>query len=968
MALELYEAFIELRVRAEEVKKDVEKGLKEVNAESSGKSAGEKFAAGFKKATSELAKVGVVAWAAAAVFAIKTGGDLENSQIKLERAIKSTGQSAEELTPALAAARSRMEDLGYTNAQTNTSLASMTLATGDTKTAIGLLGTAADLAASKGIDLQAATKLVDMAAGGANRALKTLNVTVASGSDWAKATAAAQKILSDQIASAGGAAAFARQHHMDLATAQQLIQQAAQGSIPALNRLGIDVLPKTATAAQRAAEFQRLMNQRIGGEAKTAAQTAEGQWKILQARFTDLAAQIGVKLMPILLNVFTWLNKTHVLIPALIGVMGVLTAAVIAQAIAWQATPFGWIADGIAGIVAAVLLLKQAWDKSSGFRDFMYNLAAGILIDARVIVGAFKFIADAFLNFVGTILHGAADAFGWIPGLGGKLKTADRAFHDFHSSVDSHINGMMDTMSKWQHQLEDAANQSHVAGQKIQADFVKQGKAAKDAKADLGQYTAAVTDHGTKSEQARPPRQHLIEDLTKAGVSAKTAKSDVENYTTAVQDHGVKSDQARAARKRLIEDITAAWQNSQQGKADVDKLTEAIRNHSSTSDQVRAARQRLLQDLINAGVDAKTAHSYVDGLTDALNNMPKNPTTVLHLGGVGTIAINASGAYIQGESGHIVASGSGYAAGTSGAAPGWAWVGEKGPELAHFWGGETVIPNHALHGLGGLPGYAAGTPFGHTPAEVMAWMQGQAGHMEGVFAAGAAQAFTKGFEKAVTQSVTGAMAGGAGGGVQRWAPAAALALAMAGAPAYLLHQVLYQMQTESGGNPFAVNLTDINAKLGHPSVGLLQLIGGTYAAFAAPRFGYPPPVAYGVSEAAVPNIYGAIKYAQAVYGPSLMSGGSGLGSGHGYATGGRIPEDVLGIGASGAGYLFHGGEIVTPAGEPAQVDTGLERHLAVIADLLAAVPGETGAALGDVLNGLARSASRSAVYGVSAYG
>ncbi len=44
-----------------------------------------------------------------------------------------------------------------------------------------------------------------------------------------------------------------------------------------------------------------------------------------------------------------------------------------------------------------------------------------------------------------------------------------------------------------------------------------------------------------------------------------------------------------------------------------------------------------------------------------------------------------------------------YAEGTSGAAKGWALVGEEGPEVVYFHGGETVIPNHKIGG------YAAGT-------------------------------------------------------------------------------------------------------------------------------------------------------------------------------------------------------------------------------------------------------------------
>lgn len=71
---------------------------------------------------------------------------------------------------------------------------------------------------------------------------------------------------------------------------------------------------------------------------------------------------------------------------------------------------------------------------------------------------------------------------------------------------------------------------------------------------------------------------------------------------------------------------------------------------------------------------------------------------VVHLSGSGawTFGLSGTGSY---PSRHI----KGHAAGTASAPPGWAWVGEKGPELMKFRGGETVIPNHALRG------YADGT-------------------------------------------------------------------------------------------------------------------------------------------------------------------------------------------------------------------------------------------------------------------
>ncbi|WP_340376605.1 transglycosylase SLT domain-containing protein [Streptomyces sp. SS7] len=53
----------------------------------------------------------------------------------------------------------------------------------------------------------------------------------------------------------------------------------------------------------------------------------------------------------------------------------------------------------------------------------------------------------------------------------------------------------------------------------------------------------------------------------------------------------------------------------------------------------------------------------------------------------------------------------GYASGTNGAARGWAWVGEAGPELVRFNGGETVLNNQdsMLATVKVLRGYASGT-------------------------------------------------------------------------------------------------------------------------------------------------------------------------------------------------------------------------------------------------------------------
>ncbi|MGQ4514215.1 phage tail tape measure protein [Streptomyces sp. DW26H14] len=129
-------------------------------------------------------------------------------------------------------------------------------------------------------------------------------------------------------------------------------------------------------------------------------------------------------------------------------------------------------------------------------------------------------------------------------------------------------------------------------------------------------------------------------------------------------------------------------------------------------------------------------------------------------------------------------------------------------------------------------------------------------------------------KNAAVKAATAVPAPGSGPGVQKWAPLVRKALGELGLAPGLLAKVLAQMQTESGGNPKAINLWDINAKNGTPSKGLMQVIDPTFNAYAGKyrsRGIYDP----------YANIYSALNYAAHTYGKNL----SALGHGHGYATG-----------------------------------------------------------------------------------
>jgi SLT domain-containing protein len=96
----------------------------------------------------------------------------------------------------------------------------------------------------------------------------------------------------------------------------------------------------------------------------------------------------------------------------------------------------------------------------------------------------------------------------------------------------------------------------------------------------------------------------------------------------------------------------------------------------------------------------------------------------------------------------------------------------------------------------------------------------------------------------------------AGGNLGAWI---AQAIALTGVPSSWAGPLSVLIGRESGGRADAVNLWDSNAKAGHPSQGLMQLIPGTFAA-------YHMPGTSGSITDPVANIAAGIRYILARYG------------------------------------------------------------------------------------------------------
>ena len=186
--------------------------------------------------------------------------------------------------------------------------------------------------------------------------------------------------------------------------------------------------------------------------------------------------------------------------------LGPAIAATWAMTTALLASPITWVVIGIVALVAAIVLIatkttwfQTAWKATWGFVKNIWDEVYGFLTHglgqfALLILGplaplaylalhwkqawaeiqtaavdtwnfldkwvihplatafmwlwtngiqpAIRFIVQGFLKMAGDILHGATAMFGWIPGLGPKLRTASKAFDSFADSVNKSLGGI----------------------------------------------------------------------------------------------------------------------------------------------------------------------------------------------------------------------------------------------------------------------------------------------------------------------------------------------------------------------------------------------------------------------------------------------------------------------------------------------------------------------------------------------
>jgi hypothetical protein len=209
----------------------------------------------------------------------------------------------------------------------------------------------------------------------------------------------------------------------------------------------------------------------------------------------------------------------------------------------------------------------------------------------------------------------------------------------------------------------------------------------------LGQFVGAATVKMSNMQQVASTLNVVMGDVSSTFANARIAVSGLNAnmgpLVSAIQKYTANSSQAHAAMIPVIGSLAKLGLNAQQ----ISGYLQTLGIHESV-----AGVQAVIagHDFTTMGGQAKAAAGEVQWLNkwvDSLHSKTITITTIMQY-------VTAAGRDV-GQGGHQIF----HASGTKNAQRGFAWVGEHGPELMYFHGGEGVVPSTqtgaALAGAGG---------------------------------------------------------------------------------------------------------------------------------------------------------------------------------------------------------------------------------------------------------------------------
>jgi hypothetical protein len=345
------------------------------------------------------------------------------------------------------------------------------------------------------------------------------------------------------------------------------------------------------------------------------------------------------------------------------------------------------------------------------------------------------------------------------------------------------------------------------------------------SQADANEALAATQDESTKTLRDNK------DALAKQDRAAKDAKGSLDLHTQAGRDDtdAIKA-QLKATNDAYFADIAAGVGIDEATKKH-DKRRDALVKEAVQDGVNKGAVQNLVDIYGEVPKDVKTGVT-VTGVSNALTQLQNLEIAQLALKTGFSVDVAAREWKAQHRTAVEFATwGGGLATGGQVSGPG---TSTSDSIMARLSNREWVHPVAAVDYYGG--GFMGAIQNRAIPREAL---PGFAGGGQVTWPFPVTAAMTRIPSKAeVARAVTPAAPAGSTKGlpnaVARWAGLVATVLNILHQPLSNEGAVLRRINFESGGNQFAINLSDSNAKAGHPSQGLMQTIPSTFNAYAGP--------------------------------------------------------------------------------------------------------------------------------------
>lgn len=340
-------------------------------------------------------------------FSIEMADKFEVSHARLQAAIKTTGMDWGSYSGEIGENNKKMEELGFTNADTEDALAKMTVALGDPRKAMDQMGLAADLARLKGIDLSQAGLLVTKAMEGQTRPLRSLGIDLPIAAGGALKLKMAQDAVTVSQQKLNAFLAI----HKDAVNANSKSHAAY---VTALGHVH-DAQQKLNEVQHASGGILDALHHKLADQASESAETFGGKIRTLKVQVEDLGAKLGMALIPkieeaisVVMKVVTWFEKHTtaakilggVIATVLVVAIGTYIAGLIAAAAASLASAAAFLAPWLPLILVIGAVALAGYELVKHWHQIWGAIK-------EVVLGAWHFIRD-------DVIHPIEEAFGWV--------------------------------------------------------------------------------------------------------------------------------------------------------------------------------------------------------------------------------------------------------------------------------------------------------------------------------------------------------------------------------------------------------------------------------------------------------------------------------------------------------------------------------------------------------------------------